>query len=80
MRVVIAGGSGLIGRALTRSLLADGHAVVVLTRDVVQSRSRLPAGAAAVAWDQQPGGAWEAALDGADAVVNLAGESVAGLP
>jgi NAD dependent epimerase/dehydratase family enzyme len=28
----------------------------------------------------QPGGAWEAALDGADAVVNLAGESVAGLP
>ena len=76
MRIVIAGGTGLIGSALTRSLLADGHQVVVLTRDAAGARTRLPAGAEAVAWDLQPGGAWESVLDGADAVVNLAGESI----
>lgn len=80
MRVVIAGGSGLIGRALTQSLLADGHAVVVLSRNAPRARPRLPASAEVVTWEQQPGGVWEAALDGADAVVNLAGETVAGLP
>jgi uncharacterized protein (TIGR01777 family) len=80
MRVVIAGGSGLIGSALTRALLTDGHAVVVLTRDAARAGARLPARAQAVTWDLQPGGAWETALDGGDAVVNLAGATVAGLP
>ena len=44
MRVVVAGGSGLIGRALVGSLLADGHEVTVLTRDPDRARKRLPAG------------------------------------
>jgi len=47
MRVMISGASGLIGSALTRSLVADGHEVLALTRD--PRRSRLPAGAAALA-------------------------------
>src|SRR5687768_9241720 len=80
MRVVITGGSGLIGRALTAALLADGHAVTVLTRDPASAQPKLPAGARAVGWDLQPGGAWESALDGADAVVNLAGESISAWP
>jgi hypothetical protein len=80
MRVVITGGTGLIGSALTRSLLADGHQVVVLTRDAAAARRKVPAGAQAVGWDMRPGGEWESALDGADAVVNLAGATVAGLP
>ena len=80
MRVVITGGTGLIGSALTRSLLADGHQVVILTRDAAAARRKVPAGALAVDWDMRPGGKWETALDGADAVVNLAGATVAGLP
>jgi uncharacterized protein (TIGR01777 family) len=61
-------------------LAADGHQVVVLTRNAGAARSKAPAGAQLVSWDLQPGGAWETALDGVDAVVNLAGESIAGLP
>jgi uncharacterized protein (TIGR01777 family) len=80
MRVVITGGSGLIGRALTAALLADGHAVTVLTRDPARAQSRAPTGAQVVGWNLQPGGAWESALDGADAVVNLAGESISAWP
>src|SRR4029077_8361500 len=51
MNVVVAGGSGLIGRALVASLLADGHGVTVLTRDPDRARKRLPPGCAIQAWD-----------------------------
>lgn len=65
VRVVIAGSSGLIGTALARSLTLDGHEVIRLVR-------RPPASAAELRWD--PAGApVPALLDGADAVVNLAG-------
>lgn len=77
MRVVVAGGTGLIGSALVRSLVDGGHQATVLTRDAARAGARLPAEVEAVTWDLRPGGAWEAALEGADAVVNLAGESVA---
>lgn len=78
MRIIVAGGTGLIGGALIRSLLADRHEVIVLTRDLPRAQARLPGQATAVAWDLQADGAWTTALDGADAVVNLAGEAVAG--
>lgn len=70
MKVVIAGGSGFLGRALVAALEAAGHAAVVLTRRVTGPRD--------VAW--APGGAdrrWWTAVEGAGAVVNLAGESIA---
>lgn len=77
MRVVISGGSGLIGRALTQDLTQDGHQVIVLSRapDKVQS---LPDGAKAVGWDARTGAGWAAHADGADAIVNLAGASIKG--
>jgi uncharacterized protein (TIGR01777 family) len=77
MRVVITGGSGLIGSALVRSLAADGHEVIVLSRtpDLVTG---LPPGARAERWDGQSAEGWGALADGADAIVNLAGESIAG--
>ena len=83
MRVVIAGGSGLIGRALTESLVRGGVSVDVLSRDPRRSAGRLPAGARAVAWDA--GDASRAAelanaLAGADAVVNVSGVPVGPLP
>src|SRR5438270_1976827 len=75
MRVVIAGGSGFLGRALTDSLAADGHDIVVLSRS-----PRGPAGRVRqVAWTPNGrAGPWSADIERADAVVNLAGESIAG--
>lgn len=72
MRVVIAGGTGFLGRALGASLRADGHQVTVLSR-------RARAGALeTVAWTPDgSAGPWAAALESADAVVNLAGEGIA---
>lgn len=72
MRVVIAGGTGFLGRALGASLRTDGHQVTVLSR-------RARGGALeTVAWTPDgSAGPWAAALESADAVVNLAGEGIA---
>ena len=76
MRIVIAGGSGFLGTALTAALLNDRHDVVILTR-----QSPLPRGDSRrtfVTWTPDGGaGSWSTALDAADAVINLAGESIA---
>ncbi len=80
MKVVVAGGSGLIGRRIARSLLADGHGVVVLTRSPERHSPRLPAGAVAVGWSARVDDALVAALHGVDAVVNLAGEAIGPRP
>jgi uncharacterized protein len=76
MKVVIAGGTGFLGRPLTTSLLQDKHDVIVLTRG---RDARIAAGARGVEWDPSgETGTWAAAIDGAHVVVNLAGESIAG--
>ena len=69
MHCLISGGSGFIGSALCRSLVADGHRVTVLTRNSARARRRLPAEVHLIE-----------RLDAAtavDAVVNLAGENLA---
>ncbi|MGE0702883.1 MAG: TIGR01777 family oxidoreductase [Vicinamibacterales bacterium] len=75
MRIVIAGGSGLLGRLLSEALRHDGHELVVLTR----GEPRRDAGTTFVKWtpDGSPG-PWSSEIDGAGVVVNLAGESIAG--
>jgi uncharacterized protein (TIGR01777 family) len=70
MKIVIAGGTGFIGERLARELLRLGE-VAVLTRDPARVRE-----GRGVAWDAASGGAWEGEIDGADAVVNLAGENI----
>ncbi len=70
-KVVLAGGSGFLGQALARSLAADGWEVVVLSRDL-----RAAAPFREVLWNGETGGAWAAELEGAAAVVNLAGRSI----
>nr|WP_168508256.1 TIGR01777 family oxidoreductase [Streptomyces sp. S1D4-11]QIY95427.1 TIGR01777 family protein [Streptomyces sp. S1D4-11] len=69
-RIAIAGASGLIGSALTRSLTADGHEVVRLVR-------RAPRGKDEVRWDPDGQRMDAAGLAGCAAVVNLAGAGVA---
>jgi uncharacterized protein len=76
MRIVIAGGRGFLGRPLAASLGADGHDVVVLTRGHAAARgSGYPR---PVPWTPDgTAGAWRSEIDGAGAVINLAGESIA---
>ena len=76
MKVLIAGGSGFIGRHLSARLVSDGHEVVILTRR--QQPAPFP-GVRFAIWDgRTPDGAWLGELDGAGAVVNLAGASIGG--
>ena len=70
-RIVLAGGSGLLGRLLTRYFIEQGHRVVVLTR-----APRLQGPVRQVGWDGDTLGAWTRELEGAEAVINLAGQSV----
>jgi uncharacterized protein (TIGR01777 family) len=72
MKIVVAGGSGFLGTPLRRDLVNDGHTVVNLTRDVA------PTAPGDVTWTPDgTAGAWATALNGADAVVNLAGTGIA---
>jgi uncharacterized protein len=73
--VVIAGGSGFLGRDLARTLLARGDRVAVLGR-AAHPPQDLPSGATWRPWDAKTLGEWADALDGADALVNLVGRSV----
>lgn len=77
MKVVIAGGSGFIGRHLSRALVLAGHSVVLLTRGA--RASDIP-GVEARRWLSDGAQGWESVLEGADAVVNLCGEGVADGP
>jgi len=77
MRVIIAGGSGLIGRGLTDSLAKDGHEVVILSRAPGKVKG-LPPGAKVVSWDGRSTRDWGVLADGAGAIVNLAGASIKG--
>jgi len=75
--VLLTGGTGFIGRSLTRALLARGDRVTVLSRDPSRTSGRLPQGATAVAYDPEHEGPWLDELGRASAVVHLAGENVA---
>ncbi|MDE3068318.1 MAG: TIGR01777 family oxidoreductase [Verrucomicrobiota bacterium] len=70
--MVIAGGSGFIGRALAGEGLKHGRQTVVLTRSPHERTD----GPREVFWDGKTPGDWVQLLDGADALVNLAGRSV----
>ncbi len=71
-RVVVAGGSGFIGRLLGRSLVAGDYEVVVLSRSPVAGESDIRQ----VLWDGRTLGDWAGELEGARALINLAGRSV----
>jgi uncharacterized protein (TIGR01777 family) len=78
MNLLIVGGTGLIGRALTKSLLAGGHKVWTLTRNPEQVV--LPLGAAVVGWDGRTVQGWGELVNEMDAIVNLAGVNMASWP
>lgn len=79
MKVIITGGTGLAGSALARLLAADGHEVVVLSRSPEKKAGMFADGSIrVVGWDAKTAEGWGEEVDGADAVVHLAGESIGG--
>jgi uncharacterized protein len=81
MRIVVAGGSGMLGRRLTANWLESGDEVTVLTRNPTRTARTLPQGATARHWNPPiVDSELVEALRGADAVVNLAGVSIGGRP
>lgn len=77
MRVIITGGTGLIGKAVANSLARDHHEVIVLSRNTNKT-SGLESGVKVVKWDARTADGWGSLADGAGAIINLAGESIAG--
>jgi len=71
-RIILAGGSGFVGQALAPVLLAKGYHVVVLGRRASHRRN----GVDYLQWDGKTLGDWASALEGAEAVVNLAGKNI----
>lgn len=75
MRVLITGGSGLIGRALVTDLAHNSHEAIIISRKPERIIG-LPAGVRAERWDGRTGEGWYSLANGADAIVNLAGENI----
>ena len=77
MKIVLAGGTGFIGRQLCRSLALHGHHVTVLSRSPEHAHPSLVPAVTLVGWDGATRGPWERTLDSADALINLSGEPIA---
>ncbi|HEX9615455.1 MAG TPA: TIGR01777 family oxidoreductase, partial [Bacteroidota bacterium] len=75
MTILLAGGTGFLGRNLARALEAKGHSVMILTRGSGQKQETRRT---LVQWDAKNPGDWTASFEKADAVINLAGESIGG--
>ncbi len=71
-KVVIAGGSGLLGQSLSEVLINQGYEVVILTR----GKEKVENGKSYVHWDSQTVGDWAKELDGSHALVNFTGRSI----
>lgn len=76
MKYILSGGSGTIGRRLSESWAADGHEVIALSRN--PSEHQFPDGVTGVQWDGRTVEGWGHLVDGANAIINLAGESIGG--
>lgn len=76
MRVIVTGGTGLIGRPLCAALAGDGDEVIVLSRNPAKVKG-LTQGVKVEQWDGKTAQGWGQLADGAGAIVNLAGEGIA---
>jgi uncharacterized protein (TIGR01777 family) len=78
-KVVLAGATGMIGRAVARLCIEQGYAVTVFSRDPDAARETVPGAAEYVRWLVEPARLempWVRAVDGTDAVINCAGEDL----
>jgi len=78
MKIVIMGGTGLVGSALTADLVRAGNEVIVLTRSPQRRPPGFPSQAHLVGWDGRSAAGWAGYVEGAGARSKLAGENLAG--
>ncbi len=76
MKIIISGATGFIGRALVQALLERGDTVVALTRDARRGTAILGSAVEVIEWNPPGLGPWMNVFNGADGVVNLAGEPI----
>ena len=76
MEITLSGATGFVGTPLCEALSGEGHQLRILTRSPDRAAPGLPAGARAIRWDGDSSPT--EGMDGADAVIHLAGESVTG--
>jgi uncharacterized protein (TIGR01777 family) len=74
MKIFMTGGTGFVGRTLTKTLTEKGHQVTVLTRDITKGPS-LPKGATHLEGNPTEEGTWQEKVAEHEAVINLAGAS-----
>lgn len=73
--VIIAGGTGFVGTALSNELLDSGYKVIILTRN--SAKSIITQDLQHVSWDSQTTNNWGYLANGAYAIINLAGDNIA---
>jgi uncharacterized protein (TIGR01777 family) len=78
MKILLTGATGLVGKEIGKALVTSGHEVVALTRDAHKAKSELPFPALIVEWRDYNEKLPSDALKGVEAVIHLAGESIAG--
>lgn len=76
MKIIITGGTGMIGTPLSAALAQAGHEVIVLSRN--PSRHTFPRSVKGAQWDTNTTAGWGELVDGSDAIINLAGENISG--
>jgi hypothetical protein len=76
MKIAITGATGFIGKRLCQKLLADNDKVIAFTRDIEKARSVLGGRVKPAIWDVRNPHEISKSADGADAIVNLAGENI----
>ncbi|MDT3778055.1 TIGR01777 family oxidoreductase [Nitrospira sp. MA-1] len=77
MKMVIAGGTGFIGREVCRMLIEEGHSVIILTRHAENYTASATPQRHFVQWDGVTLGPWAQECEGADVVINLSGAPIA---
>jgi uncharacterized protein len=78
MQIAVTGATGLVGSSLCGALVQTGHEVTALVRDPARAAGLLPSSVRLQAWDAEHRQEWAHCVADVDAIVNLAGESLAG--
>jgi uncharacterized protein (TIGR01777 family) len=77
MKIVIAGGTGFIGRHVSQFLIHSGHSVILLSRHIPAGKHPTNIHARHIQWDGLTQGSWAQECEGTDVVLNLSGAPIA---